>query len=107
MTIILKNGKKINLEWSLLVLEYLDDYEGGYEALIEEVKNSQSIMFACNQIVYAVISANYDEPITYRQAISLVNVNDTQKIIDFVIENASQITGTEKITPIKRRSHRI
>ena len=33
MEIVLRNGEKIKLDWNPIVLEYLEEYEGGLEQL--------------------------------------------------------------------------
>ena len=41
MTITLKNGKNIDLDWSFLVLEYLEEYEGGIKAIKKRYNSSK------------------------------------------------------------------
>ena len=94
MEVELKNGEKIILEVTPLILEYIEDYEGG----LEQTKT----MYATNQILYAIIASNYDEPLTYRQAVRLVKLEDVEKIVEFVIENTPRIEEKKQ-----RKSHRI
>lgn len=93
MKIELKTGEEITLEVTPLLLEYIEDYEGGIEqlkkdAMGEKDKNGYSrSMYATNQIIYAAIASNYDEPLTYRQAVRLVKLEDIEKILQYIIES--------------------
>lgn len=93
MEIELKNGEKIFLEVTPLILEYLEDYDGGVEQLkkdargVKDVNGYTKTMYAANQLIYALIASNYDKPLTYRQAVRLVKIEDVTKIADFVINN--------------------
>lgn len=93
MEIELKNGEKLILEVSSLILEYLEDYKGGIEQLKKDAQGNKDIngytktMYATNQLLYAIIASNYDTPLTYRQAVRLVKLEDVSKIINFVINN--------------------
>ena len=93
MEIELKNGETLILEVSPLILEYLEDYKGGIEQLKKDAEGSKDTngytktMYATNQLLYAVIASNYDTPLTYRQAVRLVKLEDVSKIIGFVIKN--------------------
>lgn len=95
MKITLKNGKTIVLDWNSIIFEYLCDYEGGIEALKEDIKEEKNQMYIANHIVYSVIRGNVDEELTYRQAISLVQVDDIDKIIDFFNKNCSTSATTQ------------
>ena len=44
-------------------------------------------MLAVNHILYSVICSNYDEPLSYRQAVRLIQIDDMEKIADFVVDN--------------------
>lgn len=93
MEIELKNGEKLNLEVTPLILEYLEDYEGGVEQLKKDAQGAKDkngytkTMYACNQLLYALIASNYDQPITYRQAVRLVKIEDVEDICSFVIKS--------------------
>ncbi|MBQ3408906.1 MAG: hypothetical protein IJH12_06870 [Clostridia bacterium] len=93
MEIELKNGEKIFLEVTPLLLEYLEDYDGGVEQLKKDAKGVKDsngytrTMYAANQLIYALVASNYDKPLTYRQAVRLVKIEDVTKIADFVINN--------------------
>ncbi len=97
MEIELKNGEKLNLEVSALVLEYIGDYEGGIEQLKKDAqggldKNGYTrTIYATNQLLYAIIASNYDKPLTRRQAVRLVKLEDVSRIIEFVIKNTPNI----------------
>ncbi len=93
MEIELKNGEKLILEVSSLTLEYVEDYKGGIEQLKKDAQGGidengyTKRMYATNQLLYAIIASNYDKPLTYRQAVRLVKLEDIDKIMQFVIDN--------------------
>lgn len=93
MEIELKNGEKLILEVSSLMLEYLEDYKGGIEQLKKDAQGHKDAngytktMYATNQLLYAIIASNYDTPLTYRQAVRLVKLEDVDRIIQFIIDN--------------------
>ena len=91
MEITLRNGEKITLDWNPIVLEYLEDYDGGIEQLKKDIaaKNHQFRTF--NFIIYCVISAIYPEELSYREAVSLVDINDIDKIVMFIVKNVSEL----------------
>ncbi len=100
MEIELKNGENLTLEVSPLILEYVEDYKGGIEQLKKDAQGQKDSngytksMYAINQLLYAMIASNYDKPLTYRQAVRLVKLEDVDKIIRFANENIPNI-GTE------------
>lgn len=71
-----------------LFLEYIEDYEGGLEQLKKDAEGQKDkngytkTMYATNQILYAIIASNYDEPLTYRQAVRLVKLEDIESIVN-------------------------
>lgn len=93
MEIELKNGEKLILEVTPLILEYVEDYKGGIEQLKKDAQGQKDIngytktMYATNQLLYAMIASNYDTPLTYRQAVRLVKLEDVDRIIKFASEN--------------------
>lgn len=97
MEIELKNGQKIILEVTPLILEYVEDYKGGIEQLKKDAQGQKDVngysktMYATNQLLYAIIASNYDTPLTYRQAVRLVKLEDVDKIIKFASENIPNI----------------
>lgn len=97
MEIELKNGERIILEVSPLFLEYIEDYKGGIEQLKKDAQGQKDIngysktMYATNQLLYAIIASNYDSPLTYRQAVRLVKLEDIDRIIKFINENTPNI----------------
>lgn len=107
MEIELKNGEKLILEVSSLILEYLEDYKGGIEQLKKDAQGNKDIngytktMYATNQLLYAIIASNYDTPLTYRQAVRLVKLEDVDRIMQFIIDN----TPSEETLP--QTQHRI
>lgn len=86
MILTLKNGTNIKLEWNYLVLEYLEEREGSIELLQDRINelNTRSQVRLSNSFVYAVIQANHDDVLTYKQAIRLVNPNDYAKVFNFI-----------------------
>ena len=93
MEIQLKNGEKIILEVTSLMLEYVEDYKGGIEQLLNDAQGQKDengytrSMYATNQLLYAIIASNYDKPLTYRQAVRLVKLEDVDRILEFIIKN--------------------
>lgn len=102
MEIELKNGERIILEVSPLFLEYIEDYKGGIEQLKKDAQGQKDIngysktMYATNQLLYAIIASNYDSPLTYRQAVRLVKLEDIDRIIKFINENTPSISEKNK-----------
>lgn len=96
MEIELKNGEKLILEVTPLLLEYIEDYEGGIEQLKKDAQGEKDengytkTICATNQILYAIIASNYDEPLTYRQAVRLVKLEDVERIVKFVIQHTPE-----------------
>ncbi|MBQ9659418.1 MAG: hypothetical protein IJV31_11785, partial [Clostridia bacterium] len=101
MEIELKNGELLSLEVTPLLLEYLVEYEGGLEQLKKDAQGEKDKngytkqMYAINQLLYAIIASNYDQPLTYRQAVRLVKIEDIDKIVRFVISNTSDNGNVE------------
>lgn len=106
MEIILRNGEKVNLDWNPIVLEYLEEYEGGIAKLKEDVNNEDCRFYTFNFVIYSILMANYHEELTYRQAVSLVNINDYERIIDFIIANVNGAKTDNKIEVNSNKSHR-
>lgn len=101
MEIELKNGEKLILEVSSLMLEYLEDYKGGIEQLKKDAQGNKDAngytktMYATNQLLYAIIASNYVMPLTRKQAVRLVKLEDVDRIMQFIIDN----TQSEEILP--------
>ena len=95
MEITLRNGENIVLDWNPIILEYLEEYEGGIEQLRKDVENKNCRFRTFNFIVYCVISAVYPEELSYTEAVSLVNINDLDKIVNFIVENVNNMTQLE------------
>lgn len=91
MEIILRNGEKVTLDWNPLVLEYLEEYEGGMEQLKKDIDNKDCRFYTFNHILYSVISAVYPKELSYREAVSLVNINDLERIVVFVVNNVNDM----------------
>ena len=115
MQIELKNGEKLNLEVTPLILEYFEEYPGGVEQIKKDAEGEKDkngytrTMYATNQLLYAIIASNYDTQLTYRQAVRLVKLEDIENIADFVIENIPNITSQKSLETDKstKSMHRI
>lgn len=111
MEIQLKNGERLILEVTSLMLEYIEDYKGGINQLLEDAQGKKDengytrSMYATNQLLYAIVASNYDKTLTYRQAVRLVRLEDVKSILDFIIKSipSSNITENEKIVEFKHR----
>lgn len=102
MKIVLKNGENVDLDWNPIVLEYLEDYEGGIGKLIEDIKDETCRFKTFNFVIYSMLLAIYPKELSYRQAVSLVNINDYEHIADFIISNFEN-TNIDEITYKKHR----
>lgn len=100
MVITLKNNKKLDLKWSFLVLEYLEEYstdEGsGIVQIRKDISKKKNQLKIYNFFTYAIIRANLDEPLTYREAVSLVEFKDYQKIVKFIENNLHELEEFKK-----------
>jgi len=100
MVITLKNNKKLDLKWSFLVLEYLEEYstdEGsGIVQIRKDISRKKNQLKIYNFFTYAIIRANIDEPLTYREAVSLVEFKDYQKIVKFIENNLHELEEFKK-----------
>lgn len=94
--IILKNGKHVELEWSFLVLEFLDEYPGGVKEIQKQIKAGKNSMKLNNMLCYAVIRANLEEPLTYNEIIKLLTFNNVKQIIAFIQENSNEFEDFKK-----------
>lgn len=111
MEIQLKNGEKLILEVTSLMLEYIEDYKGGINQLLEDAQGKKDengytrSMYATNQLLYAIIASNYDERLTYRQAVRLVKLEDVDKILDFIIKSipSSNMIENKETTEFQHR----
>lgn len=91
MEITLRNGENIQLNWNSLILEYLEEYEGGIKQLKKDVESTNCRFRAFNFIIYCIMSISYSEELGYKEAVSLVDINDIEKIVDFIVENMNNI----------------
>lgn len=100
MVITLKNDKKIDLQWSFLVLEYLEEYtteEGsGINQLRKDIKKKKNSLKINNYFIYAIIRANIDEPLTYREAVCLLRTKDYPTIKNFIEANLNELEEFKK-----------
>ncbi len=104
MEITLRNGEKINLDWNPLVLEYLEDYEGGIEQLKIDVQDEKLRFRTFNFILYCVVSVAYSEELTYKEAVSLVNINDIEKITTFIVEHVNNMKLSNAEQEVTKKS---
>ena len=100
MVITLKNNKKLDLKWSFLVLEYLEEYstdEGsGIVQIRKDISKKKNQLKIYNFFTYAIIRANIDEPLTYIEAVSLVEFKDYKKIVNFIENNLHELEEFKK-----------
>lgn len=90
MKLELKNGQCIYLDWNPIVLEYLNDYEGGIEKMKKDISDQNNLLYIANHLAYSVISANIEESLTFKDVMKLITPNDVDKILNFIIENCDQ-----------------
>ena len=115
MEITLRNGEKIRLEWSSVILEYLEEYEGGIEQLRKDIDDTSIRFRTFNFILYCAVSSSYHKELGYREAIKLVDINDLDRIIEFIVQNVNSLKTVnvqkeekEEYTNIAtNRSHRM
>lgn len=97
MLITLKNGQDLELEVNSLILEYIEEYDGGIEQLLKDAKGEKNAdgytktMYAANHLIYSIIASNYDSEITYRQAIKLVDFKDVEKVVNFLTTELNKL----------------
>lgn len=87
MVLILTNGDRIELEYSFLTIQYLEDYEGGLKKLQLDCKHKRNMLRIMSLFIYAAVRSNYDKKVTFNEAVKLVNVKDVPKIQEFFEEN--------------------
>lgn len=106
----LKNGDKIELQWSFLIMQYLEDYEGGLKKLKADMKAKKNLLKVQSLFIYSAVRANYDKKLGYQEAIRLVNVNDLSLINDFFKENFENQENfkkkDQKFIPQKKKKKR-
>lgn len=94
--ITLKNGKKIELEWSFLVMQYLEDYDGGLKKLKVDMKTKKNLLKIESLFIYAAVRSNYDEPLGFQEAVRLVKMEDINTINKFFEENLKKQNDFKK-----------
>ena len=106
----LKNGDKIELQWSFLIMQYLEDYEGGLKKLKADMQTKKNLLKVQSLFFYIAVNANYDKKLGYQEAIRLVNVNDLSLINDFFKENFENQENfkkkDQKFIPQKKKKKR-
>lgn len=68
----------------------------------KDINGYTKTMYAINQLLYAMIASNYDKPLTYRQAVRLVKLEDVPRIIQFANENIPELREVSN-----KENHRI
>lgn len=100
MIITLKNNDRVELEWSLQVMEYLESYntdEGtGYRLLVKDMRKGKNRLRIMNTFIYALIRSNYEKPLTYSEVLKLVNFKDYEKLASFVEKNLKELDDFKK-----------
>lgn len=98
LKIILKNGETVRLDWNMLVLQLVEEELGSIDKLTEEfLDNNQMKTF--NVFTYALLQANLDEELTFKQAVRLVKFEDMEIIGQFVsdeIEKSNKVAEAKK-----------
>ena len=106
----LKNGDKIELQWSFLIMQYLEDYEGGLKKLKADMQAKKNLLNVQSLFISSAVRANYDKKLGYQEAIRLVNVNDLSLINDFFKENFENQENfkkkDQKFIPQKKKKKR-
>ena len=88
MVITLKTGKKVDLQITPLLLEYVKKYEGGIDQLKIDIENPEKQIQAVNYMLYSVVASNYgNDKLSKRQILKLIDIRDMQKIADFVVDS--------------------
>lgn len=106
MIITLKNGKRIQLSWNFLCVEYAEEYPGGLNQLQKDFKNKIHPVKTLNRLISAIIRANYDEVLTYEESIRLVEFKDYDKIISFIEKETNLLEEYKKKEITFRQKHR-
>lgn len=83
----LKNGDKIELQWSFLIMQYLEDYEGGLKQLKKDMQAKRNLLKIQSLLLYSAVRANYDKKLSYQETIRLVDIKDLEMINNFFEEN--------------------
>ncbi len=104
--ITLKNGAKIELDYSFLTIQYLEDYKGGLKALKKDLKLKRNQLKMFSLLIYAAIRSNYTETLTFDEAVKLFDMKDLQTLINFYNKNLLDQDNFKKkgkkfIQPIK------
>ena len=96
MIITLKNGKNVDIQWNFMFLEFLEEYPGGFKALKQDYNKQNNLMKIHNHFLYSIIRANVEEPLKYREVLSLIETKDMKRLIDFVVKNFKEMDEFKK-----------
>lgn len=96
MKLKLTNGEELEIILTPLILEYLEDYDGGIEGITNDINADRKLGYVANHFVYSLIASNLNHPIDYRQALNLVRFEDIGKLANFVIDNSESIKQTKE-----------
>lgn len=93
----LKNSKKVKLQYNFMINELMDDvYPEGYDALVSDYKKGKNLSKALNCMMYAVIAANMDETIEYRELLKQVDLKCLRVVENFVKEYSKEFEEFKK-----------
>lgn len=100
MIITLKNGARVELIWTLQVMEYMEEYESndgkGYSQIVKDIKNKKNSMKIINFFIYGLIRSAYSKPLTYLEVLRLVDMKDYAKITKFIENNLNNLEEFKK-----------
>ena len=94
--ITLKNGEKIELQYSFLIMQYLEEYDGGLKKLKNDLEKKINLVKIQSLFIFAAVRANYDEKITFQEAVRLVDMKDLPKINQFYKKNFEEQDNFQK-----------
>ena len=101
MILTLKNGDRVEMQWSLQVMEFLDEYQSsdnktGYNQFVKDMNTNKNQLRIMNTLIYAVIRANYEKPLTYSEVLKLVNFKDYERLTKFIEKNLMELDEFKK-----------
>lgn len=100
MIITLKNGDRVELIWTLQVMEFMEEYETdegkGYNQIVKDIKNKKNSMKIINFFIYGLIRSAYPNLLTYLEVLKLVDMKDYAKITKFIESNLNNLEEFKK-----------
>jgi len=94
MQITLKNGETVRLTWNWLTVERIEEVVGSLEGLTEKGMKKRGQAKTAGDIVYAVVQSSLDKEYPRNHLLSLIDVDDFEKIIEFVAKNEDETKET-------------